>query len=666
METIHVETADELKKLSYTLDAKQEVSFNCKSCNTLVHRKIYRERLNNYQMLCRSCMSKQFYSNLSEEQKAELREKTKKTCIKKYGVENPAQAPEFKEKRSQTCQDRFGTTSFAKTDMFKKRVKEAWSEKTEDEIQEIVNKNKKTCLDRYGVENVMTLGTFKEKTKQTNRKRYGKDYQQQTEEGKKVRKETLMRKFGVDNPSKVTEFVEKRENTCLEKYGVKHPLQSEDIRNKAKQTNVGKYGVESFSQTNTFTEKVKETWSTKSEDEIKDIVQRKQQTCIEKYGVPNYSQTPEFAQKRYHTYLYDDIYFDSKPELAFWIWAKETGKDIIKCTDYFEYTYNDKVYKYFPDFKIGEEYFELKGDQFLTEDGRWCNPFDHSLDEKYETKHQCAIKNNVRILYSKDYQVALDYVDEKYTKNFLELFNLKLEFPYLNVDLKETTDLALIQHFHKSIYEASRKGRPSPIKAWQDKNIIKRVALNRLKYMHSCKPSDILQGFNVTKIAPKISVFKPSIARDLCNKYLSEYDQVFDPFSGFSGRLLGVTNCKKQYIGQDIHPKHVEESNEIIQYKKLQDLAVVIVQDILTDEPKEFECLFTCPPYGGKEHWNENNDEIEKSCDEWIDICLEKYKCKRYLFVVDVVEKYKDYIVETLTNQSHFGTNHEYVVLINA
>jgi tRNA G10 N-methylase Trm11 len=144
---------------------------------------------------------------------------------------------------------------------------------------------------------------------------------------------------------------------------------------------------------------------------------------------------------------------------------------------------------------------------------------------------------------------------------------------------------------------------------------------------------------------------------------LNEYSEIFDPFSGFSGRLIGAQNCNKKYIGQDINEMHVSESNEIIAYKNYTK-AVVTLQDILTDTPHDYECLFTCPPYGGKEHWNGNNDEVEKTCDEWIDICLEKYKCKKYLFVVDKTEKYKDKIVETITNKSHFGTNEEMVILI--
>ena len=48
-----------------------------------------------------------------------------------------------------------------------------------------------------------------------------------------------------------------------------------------------------------------------------------------------------------------------------------------------------------------------------------------------------------------------------------------------------------------------------------------------------------------------------------------------------------------------------------------------------------------------------------------IDICLNNFDCKKYLFVVDDTLKYKQFIVEILENKSHFGSNTEYVILIN-
>ena len=50
--------------------------------------------------------------------------------------------------------------------------------------------------------------------------------------------------------------------------------------------------------------------------------------------------------------------------------------------------------------------------------------------------------------------------------------------------------------------------------------------------------------------------------------------------------------------------------------------------------------------------------------DEWIDICLKKYICDEYIFVVYETTKYNKYIVDVIENKSHFGKNIEYVIKI--
>ena len=292
-----------------------------------------------------------------------------------------------------------------------------------------------------------------------------------------------------------------------------------------------------------------------------------------------------------------------------------------------------------------------------------CNPYDHSQDGLFEAKHQCGLQNHVNFIRKDDIMKMKEFIVNKYTIDYIRLFKNNLDFPFINISFADKSDMGIIRHFHKSIYYAAKKGKPSPFDAWKDKTLVKKSALNRLKYVNRCTPQDIIQGFNIAGIAPKISVFKPTLAEKIIRNYLNEYSEIFDPFSGFSGRLIGAINCNKKYIGQDLNEQHVKESNQIIEYKGLENCRV-IQQDILTDTTHDYECLFTCPPYGGKEHWNKDNDDVEKSCDEWIDICLSKYNCQRYLFVVDKTEKYKNNIVETITNKSHFGTNNEYVILI--
>jgi hypothetical protein len=98
--------------------------------------------------------------------------------------------------------------------------------------------------------------------------------------------------------------------------------------------------------------------------------------------------------------------------------------------------------------------------------------------------------------------------------------------------------------------------------------------------------------------------------------------------------------------------------------KKYFDLPKIFL-DIknIIDSDGEYECLFTCSPYRNKEEWCDIKT-INKSCDGWIDECLSRFKCKKYLFVVDHTEKYKENIVDKISNKSHFSRNNELVLLI--
>lgn len=219
----------------------------------------------------------------------------------------------------------------------------------------------------------------------------------------------------------------------------------------------------------------------------------------------------------------------------------------------------------------------------------------------------------------------------------------------------------LILHFHPSIWYANKKGKPSPYEAWQDDNLLKSAITNRIIYKGTnLDRSRILSGFSVSGIAPRVSVFNPYQAKYIIKKYLDEYDIIFDPCSGFSGRLLGATSLDKKYIGLDINSNTVKESNTLIEYLKLNASVNNEDSSKLTGS---YDCLFTCPPYKNKETWK--NSILNKyTCDEWIDIFISNYICNKYVFVVDSTEKYKKYVVETFTNKSHWNTNEELLVVI--
>ena len=219
---------------------------------------------------------------------------------------------------------------------------------------------------------------------------------------------------------------------------------------------------------------------------------------------------------------------------------------------------------------------------------------------------------------------------------------------------------SIIQNFHKSIYDAHVGTNQSVKDAWFNDDLLKKVIQNRLIYINDVNPSKVLRGFNVSKICPRVSIFNPVLTRHLILTYLNDYETIFDPFSGFSGRLLGTASCGKNYIGQDLNEVAVSESNDIIKFLRLTNCSVT-TKDILSDSG-EYECLLTCPPYGSKEIYH--NETSFKTCDEWIDEIISRYKCNRYVFVVDTTEKYEDHIVETIKSTSHFCKTLEYVIVI--
>jgi G:T-mismatch repair DNA endonuclease (very short patch repair protein)/glutathione peroxidase-family protein len=140
-------------------------------------------------------------------------EKFKKTCMEKYGVENPSQNKIVQEKKKQTCLKNYG-------------VEYPYLSKI------ILKKIKKGFLDKYGVENPYQAEEVKEKIKQTCLERYGVEYSLQSSEVRDKGKQTCMEKYGVEYSYQAEEVKEKIKQTCLERYGVENGAQSKDIQEK--------------------------------------------------------------------------------------------------------------------------------------------------------------------------------------------------------------------------------------------------------------------------------------------------------------------------------------------------------------------------------------------------------------------------------------------------
>ena len=262
----------------------------------------------------------------------------------------------------------------------------------------------------------------------------------------------------------------------------------------------------------------------------------------------------------------------------------------------------------------------------------------------------------------------MKYSDNELLKSYEQLCRLKTDDKYhKDISLNNREGDRLINQFHHSIYQAKCKGfKRSPYEAWYDDDLLRKIIKNRIIYINKINPNKILQGFNIAKVAKRVTVFSAGRAKLIISRYLSEFDTIFDPFSGFSGRMLGTIASGKKYIGQDISEIHLRESSQIIEFLKRYgyDIDVELHQANVCKSHGSYPCLFTCSPYADKEQWLDVPIDM-RTCDDWIDLCLSNFKCQRYVFVVDETNRYKDHIVDTITNKSHMNKNNEYIVMID-
>ena len=117
----------------------------------------------------------------------------------------------------------------------------------------------------------------------------------------------------------------------------------------------------------------------------------------------------KYLKGRYYKGTYRGIKCDSRWELAFLLFCLAHGKPIKRCELIFYYTVSGKEHKYFPDFKINNSFYEIKGGHLLKR-----MLISDTLDN---AKYNCMLKNNITII--SDCVEYLNYIKEKYGKLFL-------------------------------------------------------------------------------------------------------------------------------------------------------------------------------------------------------------------------------------------------------
>lgn len=102
---------------------------------------------------------------------------------------------------------------------------------------------------------------------------------------------------------------------------------------------------------------------------------------------------------------YKGYWCQSSYELVFVIYHLDHKIEFERNKEGFEYKYNNKKYKFFPDFKIGKQFIEVKGYK----------------DKKCEEKIK-QFPHNLKVLFLKDMVDMFIYVESMYGKDFIKFY----------------------------------------------------------------------------------------------------------------------------------------------------------------------------------------------------------------------------------------------------
>lgn len=114
---------------------------------------------------------------------------------------------------------------------------------------------------------------------------------------------------------------------------------------------------------------------------------------------------PETTHKYYKRGYYRGIWCDSSWELAFLLYCLDNNIQIERNHKYFEYTFEGKTYKFYPDFIVDGEFVEIKG--FYT-------PKNKAKREQYP---------DIKFIDKPEINKFLDYAISEYGPDFINLYD---------------------------------------------------------------------------------------------------------------------------------------------------------------------------------------------------------------------------------------------------
>lgn len=319
-------------------------------------------------------------------------QKSKQTCLEKYGDENFRNL----EKSRQTSMSRYGVSNVMKS---------------EEKRQQSIN----TRMNKYGgCGNASPIS--KQKYKDTCKARYNHDNPMKNDSIQQKLFENNLKKFGSISPFSLQSVKDKSIQTCIERYGIEHYTNN----NLAKSTMLERHGYEYNFQNPDILDRGIQTRIEKYGDPNYNNIEKYKQTCLSKYGVSSPTQLASVRQKIYDTKRNNHTFNISSIEEQFSSYLD--SQNIV-----YERQYKCERYPYACDFYIP------KYDLFIEINGSWTHgdhPYTNSEEDRkivdyWRSKNSKYYNNAIQTWTNRD--IEKREIAKQNNLNYLEVFSNKLK-----------------------------------------------------------------------------------------------------------------------------------------------------------------------------------------------------------------------------------------------
>lgn len=159
--------------------------------------------------------------------------------------------------------------------------------------------------------------------------------------------------------------------------------------------------------------------------------------------------------------------------------------------------------------------------------------------------------------------------------------------------------------FFPNRFKASAGRSESAFEAWHKADKLRYAIRFQFKVGDPVLPHRVLRAVTMQHRTP--SIFRPSVAKFIYQHFCPAGGKVWDPCSGYGGRLLGAYSAGVQYVGTDVEADTVEGNVKLsarLGYNA--EIHCVPAEDFI---PPKVDLVFTSPPYFDRERYSRSHGQ---------------------------------------------------------